>query len=61
MAGRTTIVVAHRLSTVENADLIVVLNHGQVLEAGTHGELMGGGAGVRGRYAELVAKQALAR
>ena len=61
MAGRTTIVVAHRLSTVENADLIVVLNEGQVLEAGTHAELMSGGAGVHGRYAELVAKQALAR
>ena len=48
MAGRTTIVVAHRLSTVENADLIVVLNEGQVLEAGTHAELMSGGAGVHG-------------
>ena len=48
-------VVAHRLSTVENADLIVVLNEGTVLEMGTHAELMSKGE----RYAELVSKQSL--
>jgi subfamily B ATP-binding cassette protein MsbA len=40
MRGRTTFVIAHRLTTVENADQIIVLNEGRVVEAGTHAELM---------------------
>jgi ATP-binding cassette subfamily B protein len=48
--GRTTIAIAHRLSTVYDADQIVVLDHGRVAERGTHDELVGLG----GRYAELV-------
>ena len=40
MAGRTTIVIAHRLSTVREADLIVVLDRGRIVERGAHGELM---------------------
>ena len=40
MAGRTTIIIAHRLSTVRNADQIVVLNDGKIAERGTHSELM---------------------
>ena len=40
MQNRTTLVIAHRLSTVEHADRIVVLSHGQVVESGTHRELL---------------------
>jgi ATP-binding cassette subfamily B protein len=49
--GRTTIAIAHRLSTVRDADQIVVLDHGGVVELGTYDELLGRG----GRFAELVA------
>jgi ATP-binding cassette subfamily B protein len=50
-SGRTTITLAHRLSTVRNADQIVVLDHGRVVEAGTHASLIAG----QGRYAVLAA------
>jgi ATP-binding cassette, subfamily B, bacterial MsbA len=49
MQGRTTIVIAHRLSTVENADRIVVLAQGRIVEQGTHAGLMAAG----GMYAGL--------
>ncbi len=53
--NRTTIIIAHRLSTVKHADHIIVLSHGQVIEQGTHDELMK----LSRKYAELVAMQEL--
>jgi ATP-binding cassette subfamily C protein CydCD len=52
-ADRTTIVIAHRLSTVRDADLIVVLDEGRVAETGTHAALLARG----GLYAQLVSRQ----
>ena len=53
MAGRTTLIIAHRLSTIEHADLVVVLDHGKLIESGTHGQLLAQG----GLYARLHALQ----
>ena len=53
MSHRTTVVIAHRLSTVRNADLIVVMDSGRVMETGTHAELLAQG----GLYTKLVARQ----
>jgi ATP-binding cassette subfamily B protein len=53
MEGRTTFMVAHRLSTIIDADLILVLNHGEVAEHGTHDALLATG----GLYAQLSAAQ----
>lgn len=54
MTGRTTLVVAHRLSTVRQADVIVVLERGEIVERGSHDELLERG----GRYAQLHLTQA---
>jgi ATP-binding cassette, subfamily B, bacterial len=53
MQGRTTLVIAHRLATVQKADCIWVLDHGRLVEQGTHAELMAR----NGLYASLAALQ----
>ena len=53
MLGRTVIVIAHRLATVQEADLIVVLEHGRISQQGSHDDLMSQG----GRYRELCERQ----
>jgi ATP-binding cassette subfamily B protein/subfamily B ATP-binding cassette protein MsbA len=53
LAGRTTFVIAHRLSTVRRASLILLMEEGRIIERGTHEELMGAG----GQYREMVLRQ----
>jgi ATP-binding cassette subfamily B protein len=53
MAGRTTILISHRVSTIQNADEIVVLHDGEIAERGTHEQLLG----LNGYYTELYNKQ----
>jgi ATP-binding cassette subfamily B protein len=55
LTGRTSIVIAHRLSTVKDADQIIVLEHGVIVQRGTHEELVNAG----GLYSELYARQDL--
>jgi subfamily B ATP-binding cassette protein MsbA len=50
MDGRTTVVVAHRLSTIQNADMIVVMDQGRIVERGTHSELLKTGVAYKRLY-----------
>ena len=50
LRGRTSFVIAHRLSTIRHADRILVLEQGEIVEAGSHGELMAGS----GLYRDMV-------
>jgi ATP-binding cassette subfamily B protein/subfamily B ATP-binding cassette protein MsbA len=53
LAGRTSVVIAHRLSTVRNADQILVIEAGRIVERGTHASLLA----TRGLYADLYRRQ----
>jgi ATP-binding cassette subfamily B protein len=53
MSGRTTVVIAHRLSTVRTADRIIVVDDGRVIQSGSHEELLAAG----GLYRQLVDRQ----
>jgi len=55
MEGKTSIIIAHRISTIKNADQILVLDQGRIIERGTHQELLA----LEGEYSSLYEKQLL--
>jgi ABC-type multidrug transport system fused ATPase/permease subunit len=54
MQGRATLVIAHRLATIQNADLICVMEKGQIVQQGRHAELVAQASGV---YRKLIERQ----
>jgi ABC-type multidrug transport system fused ATPase/permease subunit len=59
LAGRTSFVVAHRLSTIVHADQLLVLDQGRIIERGTHAELLNRGGVYSNLYRVFVSAQAL--
>lgn len=57
MKGKTVFVIAHRLNTIQNADHIILLNHGRIEEMGTHAELLQ----KKGHYYEMIQEQEKAK
>ena len=57
MKNKTSFVIAHRLSTIKNAKVIIVMNHGKIIETGTHEELLA----KNGFYAEMYNSQFLGK
>jgi ATP-binding cassette subfamily B protein len=59
LEGRTSFVVAHRLSTIQDADMVLVLDHGRIIERGSHHELLGEGGVYANLYRQFVQASAV--
>jgi ATP-binding cassette subfamily B protein len=61
LADTTSILIAHRISTIKHADLILVLDHGKIAERGTHAELIGQGGIYRDMYEKQLLEEKLSK